>query len=343
MVTLPEQFEAGGAVHAKNTALVASRILAPVVDVRVRAGARVAAGETLVVLDARELQAQAARAAAALAAAREAVRAIDADQRAADAALRLATASFDRVNRLYTKGVAAGSEFDEAGAALDTARARSSALTARAAETAAALTAAEEASKAAAIAASYAVITSPFGGTVTERLIDPGAMAAPGAPLIKVEDTSLYRLEVSIDEARAHAVNAGETVQTNIGGVSSAWTDGRISEIAGVDASGHSFVVKIDLAATPGMKSGLFGRARLRAGAGRALAAPASAVFRRGQMTFVFVVDRAGVANLRPVTAGVSAGLQTEILSGLNDGERVVDHPPPTLTDGARVADGAGP
>lgn len=341
--SIAAEYDAGGTVRAKNAAAIASRILAPVLDVRVRAGARVAAGDTLIALDARELQAQAARASAALAAAKDAVRAAESERAVADAALRLASATFERTSRLYTKGVAAGSELDEATAALDTARARVAGVNARAAEAAAALRAAEETSSAATIAASYAVITAPFSGLIAERLIDPGAMAVPGTALLRVEDTSLYRLEVSIDEARAHEVAVGQTVRTTISGASDTAREGRVSEVARLDPSSHSFVVKIDLPSDPSMRSGLFGRARLRAGTERILAAPATAVIRRGQMSFVFVIDQRGVAHLRLVTTGRTADGRAEVLAGLEDGEMVVDHPSLALTDGARVTRGAVP
>ena len=59
MADFPSQFEAGGVVRAKLTASVSSRVLAPIAEVRVRAGDRVRRGQPLVVLDGRDLQANA--------------------------------------------------------------------------------------------------------------------------------------------------------------------------------------------------------------------------------------------------------------------------------------------
>ena len=69
---VPSQFEAGGVVRSRLVAPISSRVLAPVTDVRVRPGAHVRRGEPLVTLDVGELQAQADRATAALAAERAA-------------------------------------------------------------------------------------------------------------------------------------------------------------------------------------------------------------------------------------------------------------------------------
>src|SRR6185295_5379952 len=199
---------------------------------------------------------------------------------------------------------------------------------------------ADEASKAAAISASYAVVTAPFAGTVTERLVDPGVMAAPGAVLLTHEDTSLFRFEVSIDEARAQTIGTGERVGVLLDGARiGGWQVGRVSELARVDSARHSFLVKIDLPGSPTRQSGVFGRARFNAGERTVTAAPLSAIIRRGQLTFVFVVDGAGLARLRPVTTGDTSGGLVEILAGVTDGEDVVDRPPPGLTDGAGVTD----
>jgi RND family efflux transporter MFP subunit len=340
---LATQFEAGGVVRARQTATVASRVLAPVVDVRVRPGDRVSAGQILVTLDGREMQAQAGRAAAALVAARQGVRAADADRQAADAGLTLATSSFDRVNGLFAKRSATGHEIDEATAALQSARARVSGAEARAAEAAAALTAADAASSAAAISASYAVVTSPFAGRVGEKYVDAGSMAAPGAPLLVVEDTSAFRLEVSVDEARAGGIAAGQRADVTLDGTASAdRIEGRVSEVSRLDPARHSFLVKIDIPSTATVRSGTFGRARFSAGARTVLTVPASAAIRRGQISFVFAVGKDGLAHLRPVTTGEPSGDRVEVLAGVTDGEQVVDHPSPDLTDGTRVAPGAG-
>lgn len=340
---LSTQFEAGGVVRARVSATVASRLLAPVVDVRVRAGDRVKAGQTLVTLDTRDMQAHAARAAAALAAARQSVRAADAGKLEVDAGLTLATASYDRISGLHARRSATSHELDEATAALAAARARVAGAEARAAEAAAALTAADAASAAAAISASYGVVTAPFAGRVTETFVDPGSMAAPGAPLLVVEDASPLRLEVSLDETRAGRIAEGHRADIALGGAGAdAWIEGRVSEVSRLDPSRHSFLVKIDIPASVSTRSGAFGRARFTAGARAAITAPASAVIRRGQMTFVFAVDREGLAHLHPVTTGAAAGDRVELLAGVADGEQVVDHPPAGLADGVRVTPGAG-
>lgn len=78
----------------------------------------------------------------------------------------------------------------------------------------------------------------------------------------------------------------------------------------------------------------MFGRLQLDKGVSRTIVLPLSAVIERGELTSVFVVDPDHVARLRWVRLGRRFDQQTEILSGLNEGERV-------LIDASRGSDGA--
>ena len=338
---VPSQFEAGGVVRSRLVAPISSRVLAPVTDVRVRPGAHVRRGEPLVTLDVGELQAQADRATAALAAAEHSLRAAESEKQGAEAGLTFASASFDRINGLYAKRSATGQEFDESTAALQTARARASGAAARVAEAQSALVAARSAASAATITAAYATLTAPFDGVITERFVDPGAMASPGTSLLTLEDPASCRLEVRLDEARATRIAIGQIAEIQI--ESDRWMLGKVAEVSGIDPVSHGFVVKVDVPPSAGCRPGAFGRARFSLASRAAITAPSSSVIRRGPMTFVFAVDRDGLARLRPVSTGTADGGRVEILAGVQAGEEVVLDPPITLRDGVRVKPGGRP
>ena len=69
----------------------------------------------------------------------------------------------------------------------------------------------------------------------------------------------------------------------------------------------------------------------------RALAVPASAIVRRGQLSLVFIVDTSRHARMRAVTAGALSGDSVEVLAGIQPGEAVIVNPPASLVDGAEV------
>jgi HlyD family secretion protein len=63
---------------------------------------------------------------------------------------------------------------------------------------------------------------------------------------------------------------------------------------------------------------------------------PSSAVFGHNDGSAVFVVED-GVARLRPIKVGRRAGLDAQVLEGLNAGEVVVAHPDSSIQDGTSV------
>jgi len=339
-----DSVEVGGVFRSRVTAVVASRILAPVVAVRVRAGDRVRRGDVLIELDAAELRAQAARAGSSLEAAERASQAAAADVGGAEAMVELAQATYERIRQLHEQRSATAQELDEATAGLTAAQARLTAARAQAASAASALEAARSAAEAGETVAAYGVLTAPFDAVVAERRVDPGSMATPGTPLLVLEEPGALRLEVQLDAARASAVRTGMAVgvRADADGVEAPWVDGRVSEIARVDAASHSFAVKIDVEAPSDWRSGWFGRARFAVSTRQALTMPADALVRRGQLTMSFVVASDGVARLRAIRIGDSREGRIEVLSGLAAGDTVVVDPPAELEDGRRVTGGAG-
>jgi RND family efflux transporter MFP subunit len=332
-------FEAGGIVRARATVLLASQVMASVKAVHVRPGDRVRRGTPLVTLDAREVTANQTRASATLEGNTEAAAAAAGAVRSAEASLALARATRDRLVTLHDRRAATTQERDQAVAAYEAAEGQVQSARAALAGATALRQAAAAGTDAAAAALSYTTLTSPFDGIVTVRHVEPGDMAAPGRPLLVVEDTSVLQLEVTLDEARAARVAVRQTAEVSAGD-SGDWTKAAISEIARTAPDSHSFVVTLDLPAGTPTRSGAFYRARFASGTRETLMVPADAVIRRGQLTFVFAVDDEQHARLQPISPGDSSGELLEVLGGLGDGTRVVVNPPATLSEGSRIDEG---
>ena len=335
-----EAFEAGGVVEARTTATLMARIVAPIRDVLVSPGDRVRSGQVLIVLDGRDLAAQARRARAAGVSADKDVSAAESDRQAAEASLALARATHERIAGLHARRSATAQELDNVTGALRAAEARAASASARAQSAAAGLEGARAASEAADTTETFSRIVAPFDGIVTEKTAEPGNMAAPGTPLMRVEDARAFRLEVRLDESRVGQVAPGATVpvalDTGTDGIPRMVT-GTVTEIGrAVDADSRTFLVKVSLPGDSGLRSGMFGRAHFAAGPRPALSLPTAAVVRRGQMTSVFVVEK-GIARLRLVNVS-----GTEVLAGLSAGDVVVLNPPATLSDGRPVRAGDG-
>jgi multidrug efflux pump subunit AcrA (membrane-fusion protein) len=334
MTDLATTIDSGGVVQARTTATITARILAPVREVRVSPGDRVRAGQTLIVLDGADLAAGARAARAAALASERGSEAAVAELRAAEAGLALARASHDRVAVLQTRRSATEQELDDAIASLRSAEARVAGASARVSQAASAVESARAASDQAAATAAFATIAAPLDGLVSAKMIEPGNMASPGMPLLRLEDTREFRLEVRVDESRIGQVRNGDSVPVFLGTGTTSFA-GKVVEVSrAVDADARAFLVKIALPDAPGLRSGEFGKARFTGPPRRALTVPPSAILRRGQLTSVFVVDQ-DVAVLRLVNVD-----ESEVLAGLTESELVVLSPPPGVADGRRVSVG---
>lgn len=332
----PAMYAATGTVRARTSAAIASRVVGYVQQVTVQQGDRVAQGQTLVVVDARELDAAVRRAEAAVAEINSAVPEADSAVTAANAGLDLARVTAKRIDELAAKRSVSNQEVDESNARLQQAQANYDMARARRMQLQSRLDQAHEDQRAAEISHSYARIAAPFSGIVTAKNVNVGDLATTGAPLLTVERTDGFRLEATIDESKLANVRTGQAVRfvlemPNCSG------QAHVSEVVPlVDAASRSYIAMVDLPACTGLRSGMFGRAFFRLGARKAIVVASEAVSERGQLHSVFVAA-GDTAHMRLVTVGERTGDAAEILSGLNAGESVIAPVPQGLTDDARV------
>lgn len=348
VIDTTEPLEAGGVVAASEAASVSSRIVATIVAVRVKAGDRVRAGDVLVMLDARDAAEHTSQARAAAVVAEKALTKARTEQSAAEAEHRLAAAWQKRIATLQARNSATDQERDEAEARLSAAAARVAGAQAGIEGAEAQLVSARAAVGVAAATESFTAIRAPFDGLVTERLIDPGNLAAPGVALLRVESDGARQVVLRVDEARAAYVHSGDRVRVlvNSAGEHPAadnGVEGVVAEVArAVGADQRAFTVKVTVPGTVTARSGSFARVVFNGAPRRALVVPANAIQRHGQVSSVYVVQD-GVARLRLIQVGTASSAGVEVLAGLDAGETVVTSPLTRLVDGARVASGAAP
>jgi RND family efflux transporter MFP subunit len=322
--TEPDGVEATGTVRAAQSAQLASQVMGAITRVNVHEGDHVRRGEVLVSIDEAQQQAAYTSAKAGLQASQESIAAADADY-------ALAEATMKRYQTLYDKKSLSPQEYDEVKTKLAAAQARRDAAHAG-------RTQAEAGVSQAGTAMSFTKVRAPFDGVVISKLAEPGAMAAPGVPLLVVEDPSRFRLEAQVDESKIGAVKLGETVPVVIDALGDQPIDGKVTQIVPTaDPASRTFTVKIDLPANVQIRSGLFGRARFSRGQREAIEIPKSAVLSRGQLQAVYVVGSDQVASLRFVTLGAASGDQIEVLSGLQNGDRIVAQPGDRELSGKQV------
>ncbi|GAC1652656.1 MAG: efflux RND transporter periplasmic adaptor subunit [Acidobacteriaceae bacterium] len=334
--TWPSIYEATGTVRARTSAVISSQLMGYVREVRVTTGDRVRAGQLLVMLDTRDLDANARRAEAAREEVRSSLPEADSAVTVAKANLDQVQATFSRMKELFQKTSISNQEFDEASAKLKAAQAAYEMARARRTQVDSKLAQSEQEVRAADITRSYGQVSAPFAGIVTAKTVEPGTLAMQGTPLLTIEREGAFRLEAAVEESRLSAIKVGQAVSVTLESIDHAVV-ARVSEIVpAVDAASRSYLVKVDLPTLPAIRSGVFGRAAFRIGSRPVLTIPMRAVSQRGQLQSVMVAEN-GIAHTRLITEGQKANDRTEVLSGLTAGERVISPVPQGLSDGARV------
>jgi len=328
--------EAAGTVRARTLASVSSRIMAYVREVHVQQGDAVRAGQVLLTLDTKELDSAQRQAEEAQREAKSMDAEVNGGIAAAKAQLDLAQTTFRRMRDLFEKRSISNQEFDEAQAKVRLAEANFEMAQAKRNQLEARIAQSAEAVKSAGIMRDYTQVTAPFAGVVTEKRVEPGNLATPGAPLLIIEQSGSFRLEVPVDESLLATLKRGQRVEVQLEALDRTLTASIAEIVPVVDASTRSITVKFDLPAVANLRSGMSGRARFNNGIARVLVIPSNAIRSDGSLQTLFVID-GGVARSRLVTIGDRRGDQAQVLTGLAEGERVISPLPATLRDGDRV------
>lgn len=289
--TIVTVLEAAGIAAPVQRATLSTKVMGAVTSVQVQEGARVRMGQLLARIDARDIAAKRAQAAAGLA--------------DADAVRRDAQMQAERFRALYADSAATRAQLDAAETGL--ARAEAGMGTARAA-----------ANQLEAYGA-YAEVRAPFAGVVTRRFVDPGAFVAPGAPIVAVEDGSRLRISVTVAPDAARRLEAGAQVEGTIERVPvHAVVEGVASAASGALYSVNAIVDNARGVHPMGGGATL----RIPLGVRTGVLVPLAALVHEGDLTGVRVQTASG-AERRWVRLGGPAGDAVEVLSGLQPGDRI--------------------
>jgi RND family efflux transporter MFP subunit len=259
------------------------------------------------------------------------VKAAQSAQVAAQTNAALALSTLDRYKQLQSQKSVSPQEMDEVSRRSEAAAANLEALRAQSDE-------ARAQERGARAMMSYTRLVSPFAGLITARMADPGTMAAPGVPLLQVDQAGALQLYATVDESAISVIHKGMKTPVAIGGDSSPKIAGVVAEIVpAADPSSHSFLVKIDLPSSAQTRAGMYGTAEFANGTKQAILIPRSAIVSRGSLSCVYVLDSRGIAQLRYLTLGAAQGNLVEVLSGVSAGEKLVDAPSDRDLAGKRI------
>ena len=331
-------YKASGTVRAVTTAPLASKIMGTVLEVRVREGDRIKAGQLLVLIDGREADAQVQKSEAGMQEANMALQEIEKNTEAAQANLHLASATLKRFQELADQKSVSPQEYDEIQTRQRAAAASVEALQAKRQQVLAKIQQAQSDVNSSRILQSYTQVRAPMDGLIVRRLAEPGSLSVPGMPLLTIEDIGRYRLEVPVEESQVSKVKIGKAVPVKVDALEEPEMQGMVAEVQpSADAASLSYLVKISLPARGGLRSGMYGEAYFPLGISAGMWLPKQCVVRTGQLEGVYVVDKDSVARLRLLKLGEATPEAIEVLAGLDSGERYVVEGLSTVRDGSKV------
>ncbi len=289
-----DTYRGAGTVRAVRRAELATRMMARIETIRVRAGDRVRSGQVLATLERGAVVAAGSQAAA---------------------GLGLATTTLRRMERLYADSAIPVAQLEAARAAFEQARGQADAASAE---------------------MGYASLVSPFDGVVTARTADPGDLAAPGQPVLVVEDLRTREIVVGVPDPVAAELVIGESVTVLVGAEQRTVMAKIAAVVPSADPVSRTVEVRLTTSAplTPGLTAVAEFPSPVRATG--ELVVPRRALVERGALTGVFVVTADSTARLRWIRLGRIIGFGVVAASGLAPGDVIITQPA-QVRDGDRV------
>lgn len=180
----------------------------------------------------------------------------------------------------------------------------------------------------------YTKITAPFDGVVTKRYADPGALIQAGTtsdtqsmPLVRLSDNYLLRLDIPVQVEYVQDIRAGDPVDVRVDSLGGRAFTGKITRFTDkVDEQTRTMIAEIevknpDLEMMPGMYATVVLKVDRRQGA---LTVPVQAVAGGDNDKTVYLVNKSGELEVRPVTLGLEMPDKYEVTSGLEPGDLVM-------------------
>lgn len=311
-VRIPDYELAPGTVVPAQRVHLASRLMGFVHRLQVHEGETVKAGQLLFTVDPADVLDQ--------------VRQAQANLAQAQAAFAEAQTDYRRFEDLYRLGAVPRRQFDKVRLQYQVTRSR--------------LTAAQAQLRTARSQLRYSEVRAPISGVVVQKLAHNGDLAAPGRPLLVLENAAHLQVRTDVSGAVYRRLALGTEVQVVADGKT---VTGRVERIVpAADPVTHTYQVKTGLPPDSGLRSGAYAGVKFPVGAHQGLVVPHSAMLDRAGIAGVFVVDAQDIAHYRMVRAGAPAPGGVEIRAGLYPGDRVVISPPDALDNGMRVTVAAG-
>jgi multidrug efflux system membrane fusion protein len=306
-----QEWTLAGEVRARYETRLAFRLPGQMLGRSAEVGSRVAAGQPIARIDARDAGLAEAQARAQLA--------------QAESQATLAEAELQRFTELRAKNFISQAEFDRRAAQAHQAREQ--------------VSAAHAAAMQAANQIGYTVLTAPHAGVITALEAEVGQVLAAGQTVARLARPEQLEVAVSVPEHRLREFTGGMRYEIRLWSAPGASYAGRLREISPVaDPATRTYAARIALQGEDSrLGIGMTAELRVRGEGGSTPRLPLSAVFHQDGKPAVWVVAGDQV-RLVAITTGEVRGNDVDVVAGLEAGQRVVTAGVNRLEPGQRVA-----
>lgn len=180
----------------------------------------------------------------------------------------------------------------------------------------------------------YTNVIAPLNGVITWRYADTGALIQAGTtsdvqslPIVKLSQSDLLRLRLPVPEDAVQYIHEGDEVQVRVDAVNRTFTGKVVRFTRNISTETRTMETEIDvpnddLTLVPGM----YANATLQLEHhDNALTIPVQAVVQNGNQFSVLVVDAQNSVQVRQIQLGIESSSRAEVVSGLAEGDRVID------------------
>lgn len=306
--TIPLKATVAGAVVPDQKAQIASRLMGYIKDFDVKIGQKVKAGDLLFSIDSNDVNSQILQAQSAY--------------QQALAALEDAKLDYDRFSKLYQDDSVSKQQFDKVSLQYKVAKEN--------------LVAAKSGLNQAKSQLNYANVKAPFDGVVVEKLAVAGALAAPGNPVLVLENLTSLSVRTQVAEDLFAVLRNGDQAEVRMDGQPEPVMATIYALVSAADPKSRTHTVKLSLPSVVNVNSGTFARVGFKRGERQTMMVPQSAVVNRSGIQGVFVVKE-GMAYFHMVRLGETIGDQVEIKAGVNLGDDIVVDNNQSILNGDKI------
>ncbi len=303
--TVPLKSVVPGSVVPDQKAQIASRIMGYIENLDVKVGDKVTRGDLLFSIDSGDINSKIQQARSGF--------------EQAKAALEYAAADYKRFAKLYKDNAVSKQQFDKVRLQFNVAQEN--------------LSAARAGLRQARDQLNYANVKAPFDGVIVQKMATAGSLAAPGNPVVVMENLSSLSVQTQVSNELYAALRIGDPAVVKIDGINRPVEGTIYTLVSAADPKTRTHTVKLNLPDVDFVNSGTFARVSFTRGERSTLMLPSSAIVERAGINGVFVVLN-GRAFFHMVRTGAVIGDMVEVQAGLVVGDQVVVSNNETLMNG---------